>query len=79
MPSPRMAAPDSFDAQITPFEDAMLQNGIFHVVTAGRTVTATCWEKGRNHILVDQYRKYGYLAQVGVEHGANQFGQLCTN
>jgi hypothetical protein len=29
--------------------------------------------------LVDQYRKYGYLAQVGVEHGANQFGQLCTN
>ena len=79
MPSPRMAAPDSFDPQISPFEDAMLQNGFFHVVTAGRTISAACWEKGRNHILVDQYRKYGYLAQVGVEHGANQFGQLCTN
>ena len=45
MPSPRMAAPDSFDAQIAPFEDTMLQNGFFHVVAAGRTVAAACWKK----------------------------------
>ena len=79
MASPRMAAPDPFDAQIPPFEDSMLQDGFFHVLATGRGIPAMCWKKWGNQVLVKQYRKYGYLAEVGVEHGANQFGQLCTN
>jgi hypothetical protein len=79
MSSPRVAAPDSFDAQIGPFYDSVFQDGFLHVLATRRCVPAVCWKKGRNQVLVQQYRKYGYLSQVGVEHGANQFGQLCTN
>lgn len=79
MTSPWVATADSFYSQKTTFHDSMLKDGFFHVLTTGRTKPAVCGKQRRNQVLVKQYRKYGYLAQVGFEHGANQMGQLCTN
>ncbi len=44
MSAPRVASTDSFEAQYPAFEYAMLEDRFFHVLAAGRTVSAACWE-----------------------------------
>jgi len=42
MPTPRVASADPFESQYPSFEYTMLEDGFFHVLTAGRTVSAAC-------------------------------------
>lgn len=68
MSSPGMTSANSFESQQASFENPMLQNRLFHVLTACGCKPAACRKKRRNHILVDQNRKYGYISQAGFKH-----------
>ncbi|RZS97017.1 hypothetical protein BC751_2614 [Cecembia calidifontis] len=44
MSAPRMAAGDSFDRQPTSFDNTMLHDSFFGIVTAGGRIPASGWE-----------------------------------
>ena len=44
MSSPGLTSTDPFESHPSSFEYTMLEDGFFHVLTAGRTVSAACWE-----------------------------------
>jgi len=77
MSSPRVALTDSLDPEKTSFKYTVFKDRLLHVLTTSRRIPTTAWKKWRNHILVDQYRKYGYLSKVGGELEASHFSQRC--
>jgi hypothetical protein len=68
MSSPGVTSADTFESQHTTFQDAMLHHRLFHVLATSGCVPTARRKQGRNHILVDQNGKYGYLSQVGFKH-----------
>ena len=75
--SPRMALTDSLDPEKPSLNYSMFEDRLLHVLTTRRRIPTTGWKKRRNHVLIDQYRKYGYLSKVGGELEASHFGQRC--
>jgi outer membrane protein assembly factor BamA len=66
--SPGMTSADSLESKYAPLPDPMLQDRLFHILTARRSISAACRQDWRNDVLVNQHRKYGYLSQVGFKH-----------
>jgi hypothetical protein len=74
MSSPRMTSPDSVYSHPTSFGYPVFEDGFFHVLTTGGGKSAARWKKWRDHILIYQDWKYGYLSQVGFNHEQYLFG-----
>jgi hypothetical protein len=45
----------------------MFQYSLFGILTACRRIPTGSWKKWRNHILINQYREYGDLADDGLQ------------
>ena len=50
--SPRMAAQNTADAEVQPFDDAVDGDGFYHILRAGRPKTADARTKRREKFLV---------------------------
>jgi hypothetical protein len=68
MSSPWMTSPDPFHSHPTSFYHSVFEDGFFHVLTTGRSESATRGEKWGDQVLIYQDWKYGYLSQVGFNH-----------
>jgi hypothetical protein len=79
MSSPRMTSADPFEPQNPTFYRAMFQYGLFHVLTASRSIATTCRKEWGYDILINQNWKYGYLSEVGIKHLKYLLGWVCTD
>lgn len=65
MSAPRMTSTDPLKSKKQSFENTMLHNRLNHILTTCRCIPTASWQNRRDHILIDQNWKYGYLSEVG--------------